>query len=645
MERCLNCMKEYQEGDRVCPHCGYVKGTAPKEIYHLTPGTILSGRYVIGTVVGSGGFGVVYRAWDKNLDKLVAIKEYYPMSLLTRIPGTNRVEIHAKKHTKEYYMGRERFLEEARNMARFSNHPNIVNVYNFFEENNTAYFVMEYMDGISYKEYIKRQGGIVSEETAVKITLVVLDALADIHKSGIIHRDIAPDNVMILKNGVVKLMDFGAARFSKSELDDKKLTVIIKPGFAPPEQHNSNAAQGPYTDIYAVGAMLYRAVTGVMPEKSTDRREEECLMAPRELNPQLSENLNNVILRSMAVQPQLRFQSTAEMKEALLTDKRVLDAEQELKRRRKKRVRSILAAAVLLLIGGVIGIFSYNGRRAETELKAASLVMWAAAEEGQEAAVTEMYAAVLEDFMNVYPDVTVTVEAVPSGEYEERLAEAAETGAMPDIYESSFVAAGELSDALNLDKLFQRGWIDTGEYYLLEEYRNGIEDMRQLPVSFNLPVLYVRVIEGTAAEVDEEDLLDAPGFTEETLNAFLVGETDFLLADTSCYDTVNGQLPGRYELQQIPERVNTGITPAVCFSISGGLSMAEKNAAFQLLRYLLSDNAQTMLCIQYHDGVEAYYGVPVRKEQYQLYIETKISGTGAKVLKESEVPGLSGLTE
>ena len=168
---------------------------------------------------------------------------------------------------------------------------------------------------VRYKDYIKKHQGIVSEDIAIKVTLAVLAALTDIHKAGIIHRDIAPDNVFILKNGTIKLSDFGAARFPRT---DKEIDVVLKPGFAPAEQYQRDGKQGPYTDIYAVGAMLYRAVTGIMPPEATNRRKEECLIPPKEINHDISDNLNNIILRAMAMQPKLRFQTAEEFRNALV---------------------------------------------------------------------------------------------------------------------------------------------------------------------------------------------------------------------------------------------------------------------------------------------------------------------------------------
>ena len=272
MIRCLNCMEIFDEVYGVCPHCGFIPGSPPKEAYHLFPGTVLRGRYIVGTTVGFGGFGITYRAWDKTLDKMVAIKEFYPNGLVNRVPGEKTVIIYSGNRANEFENGKIRFLAEARNMAMFNTHPNIVNVYEFFEENNTAYIAMEFLKGMSFKQYIAAQGGKIGWQTAVSVVLSVLDGLKEIHRAKIIHRDVSPDNIFLVptddgKDYRIKLIDFGAARFASGE-EEKTLSIILKPGYAPPEQYRSKSRQGPWTDLYAVGAVLYRAITGIMPEEA-----------------------------------------------------------------------------------------------------------------------------------------------------------------------------------------------------------------------------------------------------------------------------------------------------------------------------------------------------------------------------------------
>lgn len=630
MKRCMNCMDTYEDTYNICPHCGYVEGSLQEEIYYLTPGTVLNGRYVVGTVCGAGGFGIVYRAWDQNLEKMVAIKEYYPASLVGRAPGSKEVYIYAKRREEEFRTGLDRFLLEARNVAKFGAHPNIVNVYNFFEENGTAYFVMEFMNGVSYKQFIKNNGGMVSEELAVRVTLAVLDALHDIHKAGIIHRDIAPDNIFILENGTIKINDFGAARFAKGDKEEY-FTQILKPGFAPTEQYKTMSRQGPYTDFYAVGAMLYRAVTGVMPTESTNRVNGECLAAPKEINPDISDNLNAVILRAMAMQPELRFQTTEEFKDALVGKKSVLNVEKELKKRKKKRRIGIVAAACLLLAGLGIGFLLYDGKRAQTELKAAEIVMWVPVQEENSEIVGRIYDSIVGDFRQDYPQVDISVVPIPEEEYVTRLQAASGTEEMPTIYDSSRLTEAELTDAAEIDRVFE--WLNMEEYYGLQEYMLSQGKKKKLPVSFYMPLLYVRGTE--EQDISAEELSQTEAYSEESLQKFLNGDSSFLLADSSCYLDINSSMAARYHLQAIPDTVTVTGSFARSYSISNSASVKEKNAVYRLLYYLLSEDAQYTLCIENQEDVNN--GIPLNRNSFTVWLAVNMEMKG----KAEKVPKLS----
>ena len=204
--RCLNCMCEFnipaggEDESNVCPYCGFVENTRPKVLYHLFPGTVLKNRYTIGVVLGSGGFGVTYKAWDSVLGIVVAIKEYYPATFVQRVPGTKDVIVYDGSKRKEFQDSLERFMEEAQNTAKFDN-PNIVHVDNYFEENNTAYIVMEFLEGISLKDYLKMNGDRIDIKDIDYIFLPIMDALKAIHEKGIIHRDVSPDNIFLCDQG------------------------------------------------------------------------------------------------------------------------------------------------------------------------------------------------------------------------------------------------------------------------------------------------------------------------------------------------------------------------------------------------------------------------------------------------------------
>ncbi|MBF0471669.1 MAG: SUMF1/EgtB/PvdO family nonheme iron enzyme, partial [Gammaproteobacteria bacterium] len=239
-----------------------------KHSVHLAEGSELNQRYIINSVLGEGGFGITYLAHDKILDISVVIKEYMPRELAARVPGSLTITPH--NHQKEsYQLGLEKFLEETRNLARL-NHPNIVRVSNFLESNQSAYLIMEYEEGETLQEYLKRKGGKLSVEKCEELIHPLLDALGVIHENGLLHRDIKPANIYLRAERGPMLIDFGSARTAVSA-HSRSITAIISQGYAPPEQYTTHGSQGPWTDIYALGATLYHLLTGHPPPESVQR--------------------------------------------------------------------------------------------------------------------------------------------------------------------------------------------------------------------------------------------------------------------------------------------------------------------------------------------------------------------------------------
>lgn len=306
MTRCMGCMAEIAEDERICRYCGYQKGTDVKEAYYLLPGTVLKQKYLTGRVLGYGGFGVTYIGWDNVLHRKVAVKEYLPSDFATRSYGSRRVTVFSGEAAEQFQAGLESFLYEARRLAKFNAVAETVDIYDCFEENGSGYIVMEFLDGVTVKEVLRKRRRI-SVEQARAIALSVLRGLSAVHKEGIIHRDIAPDNIFITKAGRVKILDFGAARYATA-VQSKSLSVILKPGFAPEEQYRSHGRQGPWTDMYALGATIYCMVTGKRPEESIQRLAEDHVKPPSELGIQIDPNIENAIMNSLNVRQEYRIQ-------------------------------------------------------------------------------------------------------------------------------------------------------------------------------------------------------------------------------------------------------------------------------------------------------------------------------------------------
>ena len=308
-------MEEYDSEFDVCPFCGYVQGTPAKEAYHITPGVVIKNRYLVGRVLGSGGFGITYIGYDQVLEKKVAIKEYLPTEFATRMPNQTCVTVYAGEKEEQFLAGMRKSLDEAKRLAEFQQTAGITQVYDFFEENNTAYIVMELLDGETLKDKLKRDGKMTVEE-ALPIVLAVIGALKAVHAKNIIHRDIAPDNIYLLKNGEVKLLDFGASR-QVTTTHSKSLTVILKLGYAPVEQYQSGGNQGPWTDVYALAATFYKMITGKKPPEAPERRIRDTLAEPSKLGVQIDKNIENALMNALHVRIEDRTQSAEEFEQAL----------------------------------------------------------------------------------------------------------------------------------------------------------------------------------------------------------------------------------------------------------------------------------------------------------------------------------------
>lgn len=311
---CINCM-HLRVQSVLCPECGYDERKYKQHPLYLKAKTILKEQYVIGKILGQGGFGVTYLGFDLWLQKKVAIKEYLPAALATRDFSTSNI-IPIKKQEVAFNQGLDLFINEARHLAKFD-HPNIVRVINFFQENQTGYMVMEYLDGDSPLDILNQAGGKLSEMQMLAIIFPLLDALTEVHAHSIFHRDISVQNIRILKTGEPVLIDFGAARHVVGE-GSHSLDLVLKHGYSPLEQYSGKGKIGAWTDIYACGALMYLLMTGQLPPAATDRYGEDSLVALKDIQDiEISEITNDVIMRALAVRWEERFQCVADVKCAL----------------------------------------------------------------------------------------------------------------------------------------------------------------------------------------------------------------------------------------------------------------------------------------------------------------------------------------
>ena len=276
----------------------------------LVQGYILGNRIAIGKVLGHGGFGITYLGWDRKLNRPVAVKEYFPRDCATRTPNDSTV-IPTHSHEEDFYTyGLKQFLTEAETLAKFT-HPNIVRIYEHIVENGTAYMVMEYVEGHTLSEILDQTGPMAPKQ-AVSLLLSILNGLKEVHNLGFLHRDIKPSNIYVRKSGAPLLIDFGASKYALGH-HSRSITSVVAPGYSPFEQYATSGNQGPWTDIYACGATLYKMLTGIIPQEAPERVINDYLKSVRQINPQVSQTLSDVVMDALSVKPDDRIKSVSQL--------------------------------------------------------------------------------------------------------------------------------------------------------------------------------------------------------------------------------------------------------------------------------------------------------------------------------------------
>lgn len=302
---CLNCFGTLDPRTRVCPTC-HKRATDDQTVpYAIPQRALLAGRYLMGAPLGRGGFGITYKAYDMATGRRVAIKEFFPKGYTKRVPRSLAVDVSNPETAKVFNYWLTAFIQEAKVLTSIKHMDGIVSIYDFFLTNNTAYIVMEYLDGMSLHRFINGRGERLHLNETLNIMRPVLETLLLLHQHGIIHKDISPENIQIVNNRTIKLIDLGAASIYNQHV--QKPFFVLKKGYSPIELYSQTGSQGPWTDIYEVGATIYTCLVGKPPPEATERRQRDKLVPPSELNVKIQPIREKILLKALAVDPKDRY--------------------------------------------------------------------------------------------------------------------------------------------------------------------------------------------------------------------------------------------------------------------------------------------------------------------------------------------------
>lgn len=607
-KQCMFCFKTYPREEIMCPHCGHEEGGGKRKSFYLEAGTELyQGRYIIGEAVRNGGFGILYRAFDTKLQTLVAIKEYFPSSLVNRQPGEVKVSLNYEdeEYQLEYHRGIRDFIMEARIMLKFPNDECVCNTYTYFEENSTAYIVMEFIDGISLREYIKlHKAKNISEETSLGFMRQILSGLATIHKANVVHRDIAPDNILVLEKGAIKIIDFGASCIrGKKRLKDE---VIFKPGFAPPEQYDEFSEIGPWLDIYATGATFYYLLTGKVPPDSPEREKDDMLIPPMELNPTVSKQVNAAIVYALAPKIENRIQS-AEDFQAKIDGKKVHTPKETEFRNKAKKLAGWLALFATMVLVMIAAVLRYEKLGDSTNNK---LIIWIGVSENADVAAAEVerYRAVFERFCNAnklsLEDIDIV--AVPEKTISERFISTAK-GSRPDILEITYATEDVKEELMYLSFLREALPLQTGAIKAAT-----LLGFKGYPLS-RAVLLRFTTIEDEEAKEKLQKSESAISCTESVISYINGSGNRYLEMDSSVYDSIYRCFEGKYTLEDASEET-------AWYADFFGINKQSRNPELskKLLEYMAGAEAQRCLHIEGSSGM-----LPVEERALTAYLEDR----------------------
>jgi len=684
MLRCNYCNELFNEAatNGICPRCGKVipvddertvfrpippvqrpqapipqpnpKPQAPQQapsaahVSTLPLGTLIHNRYQVMGIINAGQTEITYRVLDCSSKLPKTLREYYPRTCTSRLPGSVALLPPAPKFQEEFENGKNRLLEEARVLSSVQS-VGILRVDDYFEENGTAYSVMEYLEGISLTQHIRQRGQVLSPSQVVNLGVQLCDALETLHASGVIHRAISPDTILLMRDGRVKITDFRSARLSRS--DCTRCSLIPISGYSPPELYvntdKKKNSHHTWTDIYSLGATLYFCLTGRVPANSLDRISGNLdrLVDPASIYSGIPEHLNNSIMAAMAVMVHERIQSAAELKRALLQERNVPSMSDARKKHRRARTLSALIAFVLLLSAAVAGLIWYWNGQLASVVDPAAITVWYplpadSASAQKKVQAMELFREELQS-SHRFSSYTLDLIGIPEADYAAQLHEAAENETLPTVFETPDAKAGYMDHAVEIPDVLSR--IDEETCRYLPDMLAQEDTLLQFPIGFHIPVVYINTelvpdwsndlsihtaeellelcgdkafaLNETLRETYETLLPDFdvcdPHLTSGGVDDFLNGEAALLFSDTADLAAVREALDDTWavipiEAEEIP----------CTFCNRWSISEANPEAAAVFLAYLCSSELQELYYLE-----AELPGIPLDTEAYETYVK------------------------
>ena len=372
MKLCMGCMNQMEDQVSVCPHCGFNERELKQEAYYLTPGTVVGGKYIIGRALSYAGYTVTYIGMDAENNRKVLVKEYLPNEFSTRPEGDKEVTIYSGDAKEQFEEGLTTFLNEANRIQQLGRPQGIMQVYDCVAENDTGYVISEYLEGQTLAQMLEG-GKKFSPQEAKEFICEILEGLRRVHPLDVVHCDIAPETIVVTRTGEIKLLDFGATRYVTTA-NSKSLAIILKQGYAPEEQYRSQGVRGPWTDVYALGAVMYHMITGIVPIESVDRALVDELKAPSQLGVPMPKNMENALMNALNVYQKDRTPSAEVFYRELNSDevKRIQVKKQKYETGRFPKWAKALVAGLLCVVvaGGVVvvGKMMRSGDKTESKM-------------------------------------------------------------------------------------------------------------------------------------------------------------------------------------------------------------------------------------------------------------------------------------